>query len=55
MTYELGDITVHTHLTIHGAGANTHGPAPLGVPRWSTQPADICWNGSPCPNFDHRA
>ena len=25
-------------------------------PRWGyllvTQPADVCWNGSPCPNFD---
>jgi ectoine hydroxylase-related dioxygenase (phytanoyl-CoA dioxygenase family) len=52
MTYELGDITVHTHLTIHGAGANT-----LDRPRWAyiiiTQPADVCWNGSPCPNFDY--
>jgi len=52
MTYELGDISVHTHLTIHGAGANT-----MDRPRWGyllvTQPEDICWNGSPCPNFDH--
>ena len=27
-------------------------------PRWAyflvTQPEDVCWNGSPCPNFDHR-
>ena len=35
MTYEVGDITVHTHLTIHGAGANLHGPAALGVHRSS--------------------
>lgn len=52
--YELGDITVHTHLTIHGAGENR-----MAKPRWAwimiTQPADICWNGAPCPNFDHRA
>lgn len=52
MTYELGDITVHTHLTIHGAGANL-----LDRPRWAyiviTQPSDVCWNGSPCPNFDY--
>jgi hypothetical protein len=52
MTYEVGDITVHTHLTIHGAGPNL-----LDRPRWAyiliTQPADVCWNGSPCPNFDH--
>ncbi|ONH27157.1 phytanoyl-CoA dioxygenase family protein [Pseudofrankia asymbiotica] len=54
MTYELGDITVHTHLTIHGAGPNL-----TDHPRWAyilvTQPADACWNGSPCPNFDHSA
>ncbi|EFC84547.1 phytanoyl-CoA dioxygenase family protein [Parafrankia sp. EUN1f] len=51
MTYELGDITVHTHLTIHGSGPNM-----TDRPRWTyllvTQPADACWNGSPCPNFD---
>jgi len=51
LTYELGDISVHTHLTIHGAGLNT-----LDRPRWgyllATQPADVCWNGSPTPNFD---
>lgn len=51
MDYELGDITVHTHLTIHGAGANM-----MDRPRWGylliVQPADVCWNGSPCPNFD---
>jgi hypothetical protein len=51
MTYELGDVTVHTHLTIHGAGPNL-----MDRPRWAyiviTQPADACWNGSPCPNFD---
>ena len=54
MTYDVGDITVHTHLTVHGAGANL-----LDRPRWAyiliTQPADVCWNGSPCPNFDHSA
>jgi hypothetical protein len=51
MTYELGDVTVHTHLTIHGAGANL-----MDRPRWGyllvVQPEDVCWNGSPCPNFD---
>lgn len=51
MTYDVGDITVHTHLTIHGAGLNL-----LDRPRWgyllATQPADVCWNGSPTPNFD---
>lgn len=54
MHYELGDVTVHTHLTIHGASANR-----TELPRWAwlviVQPEDICWNGSPCPNFDHRA
>ena len=54
ITYELGDITVHTHLTVHGAGRNL-----LDRPRWAyiliTQPADVCWNGTPCPNFDHSA
>jgi hypothetical protein len=54
MTYEVGDVTVHTHLTIHGAGENL-----LDRPRWAyiliTQPADVCWNGSPCPNFDWTA
>src|SRR3546814_1289356 len=52
MQYEVGDITVHTHLTIHGAGENR-----TERPRWSwilvAQPEDVCWNGSPCPNFDH--
>ena len=52
--YELGDITVHTHLTVHGASANR-----TELPRWAwlviVQPEDVCWNGSPCPNFDHRA
>ena len=53
ITYELGDITVHTHLTVHGAGANV-----TDRPRWAyivvTQPADACWNGSPCPNFSTK-
>jgi ectoine hydroxylase-related dioxygenase (phytanoyl-CoA dioxygenase family) len=51
ITYEIGDITVHTHLTVHGAGPNL-----MDRPRWAyilvTQPGDVCWNGSPCPNFD---
>lgn len=54
MSYDVGDITVHTHLTIHGASENL-----LDRPRWAyiviTQPADVCWNGSPCPNFDWTA
>jgi hypothetical protein len=51
MTYEVGDLTVHDHLTVHGAGENL-----MDRPRWAyillTQPADVRWNGSPCPNFD---
>jgi ectoine hydroxylase-related dioxygenase (phytanoyl-CoA dioxygenase family) len=51
MTYELGDISVHTHLTIHGSGPNM-----TDKPRWGyllvTTPEDACWNGAPCPNFD---
>ncbi|MFV2174057.1 phytanoyl-CoA dioxygenase family protein [Actinomadura sp. LOL_016] len=54
ITYELGDVTVHSHLTVHGAGANL-----MDRPRWAyllvTQPGDVCWNGSPCPNFDSSA
>lgn len=49
--YEAGDITVHSHLTIHGAGINQ-----LDHPRWSyivlAQPSDICWNGAPSEAFD---
>ncbi len=33
LTYELGDISVHTHLTIHGAGANA-----MDRPRWAYLP-----------------
>jgi hypothetical protein len=51
MTYEVGDVTIHDHLTVHGAGVNL-----MDRPRWAyillTQPADIRWNGAPCPNFD---
>jgi len=51
MVYAPGDITVHSHLTIHGAGVNT-----LDRPRWAylvlAQPADACWNGAPSEAFD---
>jgi hypothetical protein len=51
MTYKVGDITVHSHLTIHGAGRNL-----TDKPRWSyivlAQPADACWNGAPPEAFD---
>ncbi len=51
MTYELGDVTVHNHLTVHGAGANMSD-----TPRWamitSMLPADAHWNGAPPEAFD---
>ena len=51
LVYDVGDISVHSHLTIHGAGINR-----MDTPRWSyiilAQPADICWNGSPSEAFD---
>lgn len=51
MTYELGDVTVHDHLTVHGAGANM-----TDSPRWamisSMVPNDAHWNGSPPEAFD---
>lgn len=54
VTYELGDVTVHTHLTVHGAGTNG-----LDRPRWAylvlPQPADARWNGSPPEAFDPAA
>jgi len=52
--YELGDVTVHTHQTVHGAGANM-----LDRPRWAylvlPQPADARWNGAPPEAFDPAA
>jgi len=54
ITYELGDITVHSHLTVHGAGANL-----MDGPRWAylvlPQPADARWNGAPPEAFDPAA
>ena len=51
LVYGVGDISVHSHLTVHGAGINR-----MDTPRWSyivlAQPADICWNGSPSEAFD---
>jgi hypothetical protein len=51
MRYRVGDVTVHTHLTIHGAGKNI-----TDRPRWAylvlVQPADVCWNGAPPEAFD---
>jgi hypothetical protein len=49
--YELGDVTVHNHLTVHGASKNL-----LNHPRWAylvlPQPADAVWNGAPPEAFD---
>ena len=51
ITYELGDVTVHSHLTVHGAGKNM-----MDRPRWAylvlPQPADAVWNGAPPEAFD---
>jgi hypothetical protein len=51
MTYAAGDVTVHSHLTVHGGGANL-----TDRPRWAyimlMQPADMCWNGAPSEAFD---
>jgi hypothetical protein len=54
ITYELGDITVHDHRTVHGAGSNQ-----MDRPRWAylvlPQPADARWNGAPPEAFDPAA
>lgn len=54
VNYELGDVTVHNHMTVHGAGANH-----LDRPRWAylvlPQPADARWNGAPPEAFDPAA
>ncbi|GIX30168.1 MAG: hypothetical protein KatS3mg124_0640 [Porticoccaceae bacterium] len=49
--YEVGDVSVHDHLTVHGAGPN------LGDrPRWaliaSLVPGDARWTGAPPEAFD---
>jgi ectoine hydroxylase-related dioxygenase (phytanoyl-CoA dioxygenase family) len=51
VTYELGDITVHADLTVHGAGVNV-----TDRPRWAYFlgfcAEDARWTGAPTPNFD---
>jgi hypothetical protein len=51
MSYAAGDVTVHSHMTVHGAGSNT-----MNRPRWAylmlVQPADACWTGAPAEAFD---
>jgi hypothetical protein len=51
MTYEVGDVTVHSHMTVHGAGKNQ-----TDKPRWAylitVNPADAVWTGAPPEAFD---
>jgi ectoine hydroxylase-related dioxygenase (phytanoyl-CoA dioxygenase family) len=51
MHYAVGDVTVHSEMVVHGAGANT-----TDKPRWAytifAKPADIRWTGAPCPSMD---
>lgn len=51
MSYAAGDVTVHSHMTVHGAGSNL-----TNRPRWAylmlVQPADACWTGAPAEAFD---
>jgi ectoine hydroxylase-related dioxygenase (phytanoyl-CoA dioxygenase family) len=46
MTYEAGDVTVHSNLCVHGAGANQ-----TDAPRWAyimiVNPSDARWTGAP--------
>jgi ectoine hydroxylase-related dioxygenase (phytanoyl-CoA dioxygenase family) len=51
VAYAAGDVTVHSHMTAHGAGANL-----TERPRWAylvlVQPADACWTGAPAEAYD---
>jgi Phytanoyl-CoA dioxygenase (PhyH) len=51
MSYSAGDVTVHSHMTVHGAGANL-----TTRPRWAylmlVQPVDACWTGAPAEAYD---
>jgi ectoine hydroxylase-related dioxygenase (phytanoyl-CoA dioxygenase family) len=48
--YRAGDATVHSNLTVHGAGLNQ-----TDLPRWAytvlVNPADARWNGAPAEAF----
>jgi len=50
LTYAAGDVTVHSNLTVHSAGANL-----TDEPRWTyiviVNPADACWTGGPADPF----
>lgn len=51
MRYEVGDVTVHSHMTVHGAGKNR-----TQRPRWAylitVNPADAVWTGAQLEAFD---
>jgi hypothetical protein len=51
MHYQVGDVTVHSHLTVHGAGKNL-----TDTPRWAylitVNPADALWTGAKLEAFD---
>lgn len=51
ISYKIGDVTVHSNLTVHGSGANL-----TDRPRWAylviVNPADACWTGAPADAFD---
>jgi hypothetical protein len=51
MSYNLGDVTVHSNLTVHGSAANI-----MDSPRWAylviVNPADACWTGGVADAFD---
>lgn len=50
LSYAAGDVTVHSNMTVHSAGANL-----TDSPRWTyiviVNPADACWNGGPADAF----
>jgi hypothetical protein len=51
LSYAAGDVTVHSNLTVHGAGPNL-----TEAPRWAylicANPADVLWNGAPPEAYD---
>jgi ectoine hydroxylase-related dioxygenase (phytanoyl-CoA dioxygenase family) len=51
VAYAAGDVTVHSNLTVHGAGENL-----TERPRWAytviVNPGDVRWNGGPVEAYD---
>lgn len=51
LSYGAGDVTVHSNMTVHSAGANM-----TDDPRWTyiviVNPADACWTGGPADAFN---